>query len=114
MGTSNLPRLTFSTSISFPTPTNSTKALLCVPPRASSQESTLSKHHHKQPKDTSAHPNHPPNPKASRRKVVLTQLLAQLLEIRLQELVLVLLLQEEGVDLGEVELEEVTEVKEAM
>merc|ERR1711977_288350 len=80
---------------SLPTPTNSTKALLCVPPRASSQESTLSKHHHKQPKDTSAHPNqsplpnspcqhpaspppppsnpnpippnHPPNPKASRR-----------------------------------------------
>merc|ERR1711900_110936 len=108
------------TSISFPTPTNSTKALLCVPPRASSQESTLSKHNHKQPKETSAHPNqsplpnspcqhpaspppppsnpnpippnHLPNPKASRRKVVLTQLLAQLLEIRLQELVLVLLL----------------------
>merc|ERR1712225_194992 len=62
MGTSNLPRLTFSTSISFPTPTNSTKALLCVPPRASSQESTLSKHHHKQPKDTSAHPNQSPLP----------------------------------------------------
>merc|ERR1711964_112065 len=38
------------------------KALLCVPPRASSQESTLSKHHHKQPKDTSAHPNQSPLP----------------------------------------------------